>query len=443
MANSNKLPVNLAAENGVLSCALTLPNEVLPVVTRLGLERAHFSGVAQGELYGSILELWAANRTIDQVMLSRLMTGAGDFISALSQTPSTDTPDAAADYAREVIDYALRRKQMLTASRWYKDAGRINQPLPHIIGGVRRALDEIRNAYSRTVGAVVSNPADELVEADGWFVQVGISWFDERLRLVSRRLHALAGDPNSGKSSIAIQSIVFNLSRGVPCAFIIAEDDELDVKLTMLTQKELVDTVFVNRIQFDPTFKTKNNLDKVRALWDEHFKDAPLRIVKVSNGPDEVLEVVNSLPCPHYVVVDHAFAVISQAEKVLDKEHMSFLRFFSNLLTATKQGNHVTLVLNQYTKAARAQERRDADAQYGGSGVQNIFFTMLHLSKPSGDFTVTPISGIQAIVIECVKSKARLLIDSAGNIINPEDGPGTIRMLLKHRLVKEREILLL
>lgn len=443
MASSKKLPANLAAENGVLSCILVLPNKVMPVVARLGLERAHFSGVVQGELFESILELWQANKTIDQVMLARLMSGAGEFIAELSQAPSSDTPDAAADYAREVIEYALARKSILTARRWANDTYPMNKPLASVIGEVRRVLGEIRNAYSRTVGAVVGNPANELVEADGWFVRVGISWFDERLRLVSRRLHSLAGDPNGGKSSIAIQSIVYNLSQGVPCALVVAEDDVLDVQLTMLAQKELVDTVFINRIQFDPAFKTKSNLDKVRALWDEHFKDAPLRIVKVSNGPDEVLEVVNSLPCPHYVVVDHAFAVIGQAEKVLDKEHMSFLRFFSNLLTATKRGNHVTLVLNQYTKAARAAQNRSADAQYGGSGVQNIFFTMIHLSKPSGDFTVTPVSGEQIIIIECVKSKARLLVDKAGNIINPESGPGTICMLLKHRLVlDERPILL-
>lgn len=432
---SRDLPTNAAAENGALSCALIQPDEVLPVYTRMGLLPDYFTGKDRPAFYKRILELSQAGTVIDLVMLGERW---GELMSDLGGAPSTDTPQAARGYAREVITYALARQHILDSRRSANEAYSMKKPLSQIIGGAHRALDKVRSAYTQTLELVVSNPADELAESNGWSIQIGIPWADERLRLVSRRLHSLAGDPNGGKSSIAIQSIVFNLAQGIACALIVAEDDILDVQLTMLAQTEGVDMVFVNRVQFDPTFKTKSNLGKVRALWDKHFKDAPLRIIKVSSGPEEVIAIVNALPGPHYVVVDHAFAVISQAEKVLDKEHMSFLRFFANLLTATKLGNHITLVLNQYTKAARKAENRGADSQYGGSGVQNIFFLMLHLWKPQGDYTVTQ-SGWQAIMIECVKSKARLLVDALGNSINPESGPGKIFIQLKYRLVKEQE----
>lgn len=438
MVAGRKLPTNVQAENAALSCALVQPDIILPIYTRMGLLPDHFTRNDRPALYRRMVELAQAGTTIDPVTLGKQW---GDLLGELGSTLSTDTSQAARDYAQEVIAYALRRQRILDARQSANEAYN-NKPLPHIIGGAQRALDKVRNAYTRTLELIVSNPADELAESAGWSIQFGVPWLDERLRLVSGRLHFLAGDPNSGKSSLALQSVGFNLSRGIPCAVIVAEDDALDVKLSLLAQTENIDMVFINRVMFDPTFKTQSNIEKVRVLWEQNFSDAPLRIIKVSEGPGEVVSAINALDKPHYVIVDHAFAVISQAEKMLDKEHMSFMRFFADVLTSTKRGNHITLMLNQYTKAARKALNRGPDSQYGGSGVQNIAFLMVHLWCPESDYTTAP-SGWMAVMIECVKSKARLLVHpGSGTIVNPEDGPGTIYMHLAHRLVKERPMLL-
>ena len=431
---ASKLPTNLKAERALLSALLIQPDKKLPLVRQMGLKAEQFSGRAERRLYSGVLALHEAGKTVDVVMLVNEHPELEEFINGLGPVQSTDTDQAIQDYARLVISAHLHCETIVAARDLAQPLYSTSADLVETMSTARARLDQVMTAHRQTLELAVSNPADALGETDGWSVSMGIKWFDDRLRYVSGRLHFLAADPNKGKSSCAIQAVGHNVRQGVPSAIIIAEDSTLDVQLTLLAQVEGIDMVFVNRVQFDPTFKTESNIDVVRKLWDEHYKDAPLRIVKVSQGPDEVVAAIQALPGAHFVVIDHAYAVISQAEKRLDKEHQSFMAFFTKVLTATKKGNHVMLILNQYTKSARTKEDRGPDAQYGGSGILGIGYTIVHMWGSDSEFSKSS-TGVEGISIQCVKAKARLLLDEQGNIVNPEDGVSEIYILNKYRLV--------
>lgn len=434
-----QLPTNLVAENGALSCAMTMPDTILPIYQRLGLTAEQFSGVQQKRLYAAMLALREDGKTIDQVMLSGLLTGMADLNKQLLDSPSQDTPTAAVDYALTVIEAALSR-DVIEASRFAAmPLYGMKKPVVDVARELRDRMDEVLITHGRTTTKPMTNPADDLAEEDGWSVQIGIPWFDERIRLVSGRCHGLAGDPNTGKSLIAYQTVGFNACAGIPTAIFVAEDKELDIKTTLLAQLQgRIDMVFVNRIRYDPSFKTESNLAIVREMWDEHYGNVHFIAASVTGGPEAVLNAIEALPGPHFVVVDHAYAVVGQARKQSDQMYRDYILFYSGLEMVTERCNHITLILNQYKVSERGSKNPDRgeDAQFGGSIVQNILFTMVHMWKPSGEDTETP-SGWQAVYIECVKAKARMVVNEAGEVKDPLDGPGVIRIHLKYRVIGE------
>jgi hypothetical protein len=432
----NNLPTNIEAENGLLACAMVNADATLAICKQLGLTANQISGPAQKKLYKGMLQLSEGGKTVDRVMLNNLATGMGKFMETLLDAPSSYTTEAARDYALVVIEHALAR-DVITAAR--AQATPLYKMKESVVDTARRLRDEMDNvllAHSRTEQQEMENPADALARETGWSVQIGIPWFDERLRLPSGALHGLAADPNMGKSSTSIQSAGYNARAGIPCALFVAEDDVLDVQLTLLSQLEgKVDMVFVNRIRFDPSFKTESNLDVVRQMWDEHYKDTPLVIMAIPDGPDAIVSAIDALQGPHYVIVDHAYAVVGQSTKKIEKDYQEYRSFYTALRSSARRHNHIILVLNQYKVLERGKSNRVLDAQFGGSGVANILHTAVHMWKPEGDFTSSP-SGWQAVTVECVKVKARMVIDeSTGLTKDPMDGEGTIYIQYKHRLV--------
>jgi KaiC/GvpD/RAD55 family RecA-like ATPase len=321
----------------------------------------------------------------------------------------------------EVMKAHLLR-QLYFAGVYLQQSSKSNQSsINTILDETRQKITDIGRRYIRAKQPRIGNPADALSTSKAWALPLtGLSLIDKWVRLTSGELHLIAGDPGSGKTTLAIAIASAVALENVPVLFITAETDPAEIQLSMLTQIGLdgIDVGFVNRVRFDPTFRIERNIAKVRKLWDTHFQNVPLAIVKVSDGPQEVISAVLALATPHLVLVDHAYAVVSQSERTI-KEHREFIMFFAGLLSATQLGNHLTIAFNQYTRAGLSEIVRDANAQYGGSGTRNIASSMLHLRQPRAGDLLTSEKGYKKMLAAWVKVRVMLIEDADGHLIDP------------------------
>lgn len=435
--STRELPRDIAAESGVISCALVNPTRTLPLYASIGLASDHFSSMAHSRFYAEMMSLYRSGKTVDAVMLSKQLEKTDGLYDQVAGVKSSDTPKAGRDYAIRIIQSAIARDSILAAGKCAKAAYRANGNIMNLISDLQATLDGLTATHARTVNPDLVNPADALAAGDEWSVQLGVPWFDERIRFPSGRIHGIAADPSAGKSTVAIQAAVFNLLAGNKVALFLAEDDVLDVQLTMLAQTQKVDMAFVNRIRFEQNFKTEDNLCKVREIWDEHYKDLPLRIFMISAGPQEVLDNVRALDDRYFVIIDHAFAVVGQGDRRIE-DHRAFSTFYNGLNKVSKSGNHVTVVLNQFKLSGRSGDGRGADAQYGGSGIRNYLWTIVHMWIEDEELARDD-DGWIAVSAQCEKAKARLVIDDAGKPVDPMDGPGVVYINPDHRLFATRD----
>lgn len=436
MAN-RELPTNLAAETGVLRCILTNPKS-LPAIAAMGLSHTHFHDMQRHHLFKEVMALYRSGRTVDLITLGKKLDGESRLYKELTDSPSSDTVDAAKDYAKLVIGNAVARDMIIASGKCIQEAHRLGEPIEDTISTLQKTMDEMIATLSRTINPDLENPADTLARGEEWSVRPGVPWFDERIRFASGRVHGVGADPSAGKSMFAIQSARYNLSVGVPVAMFLAEDDVLDVQLTMLAQTGEVDMGFVNRIRFEENFKTENNLSKVRELWDKHYSRIDLRAFTISQGPEEVLDNIRALDGKYYVIIDHAFAVIGQGEKKIE-DHRAFTTFYAGLNRLAKAGNHVVVVLNQFKLSGRDKSltNRPLDSQYGGAGIGAILWTVVHMWIDDDDSD--RMDGWIAVSVQCEKNKAQLVIDDNGKPVNPMDGPGLIYIQPEHRLFASRD----
>jgi len=328
------------------------------------------------------------------------------------------TPEQTVALAQEVIGVYTRRQLWLAGNSLKQRAER--ESASSIINDHRGKLTEIERQYTRAKQPRIGNPADALSTSRAWAIpRTGLGVIDNFVKWTSGELHSIAGDPGSGKTTLLTMIAAAVALENKPVLFVTAETDPTEIQLSMLTQvgREGFDVGFVNRVRFDPTFRIERNIDKVRRMWNETFKDVPITIVKVSGGPQEVVSSVAALATPHLILIDHAYAVVSQSERMI-QEHREFIMFFSALLDATQAGNHLTIVANQYTRAGLSETDRGPNAQYGGSGTRNIMSSMLHLRQPSTELLTTS-TGFKAVKAEWVKVRVLLVEDEHGKLVDP------------------------
>jgi len=437
MAN---MPSNVEAENGVLICALVQPDAVLESMIRLGLTPEKFHGSRQKRMFAEMLRLKREHTTIDGVTLAPVMKSMEDLVTDLDEVHASYSLEAAEDYARLILECSWKRDVITFArNRATPLIGNNGPSAVEMAVALRDEMNSIILEHARSKRRKLDNPADALEREDRWSVRVGIPWFDDRLRLTSGVVHGIGGDSNIGKSLVADQTAGFNARAGVPVAVFKSEDKVLDFQLNLLSQlKEGIDTLFISRIKYDDNFKTEENLRIVRDLWDTHYSKVAIVATSIRQGPQELLAAIEALPEPHYVVIDHAYAIVIQGESKFTQEHRDFSLLYSGLENLADSGNHVILIFNQFKLSERKAtlETRSADAQYGGSVIQNACRTMVHMWKPTGnDVAQCPYSGWYAIRIECLKVKDRLVANEAGIPIDPLDGPGLIYGNVKHRII--------
>lgn len=422
-------------EARLVGLAISEPSYAIPRAKAVGMITEDLQGPENRKIWRVLEEMWENEVSIDPATV-KAKTGLDGYIDDLANLSG---PVDADTYAKIIVDEAITREQLGLAERIRGLVKR--EGTGTVLSELQSEVDRLSGRYARMASPYTNNPADELEGTDGWSTATGLPFLDRLIRLTSGGLHFLAGDPGSGKSTIVTHMLTHNALHGVPSAGILAESEPLDIKLAMLTQTQAVSAHFASRVRFDPVFRTKERIEKVRRLWQDNFSNLPLRIHQVKEGPDSVISLINSITEPSLVCIDHAFAVISQSSIRADgKEHQSFMRFFSAIDRAAKRNNHVVVMVNQYTKAGREGEERGPDAEYGGSGIQNIATSMIHLMQPQAEISTAV--GYRKMKFTIPKCRAMLVADQYGNPIDPvqrtSDIPGRFYLNVKYRIAEDK-----
>jgi hypothetical protein len=212
----------------------------------------------------------------------------------------------------------------------------------------------------------------------------------------------------------------------------------LDVTLSLLLQTREIDGVFCTNMRYNQAYRTERNLQLVEDLWEQHYGGLPLRIYVSDQGVDEVVSLVSSQTTPSLILIDHAYAIVGQSAKGTGlKEHQQYINLFSRVRAAIKRRNHVGIMFNQFKLSGRADSHRGPDAQYGGSGVQNIMATMLHIWPEDSEEAVTS-NGFRLINSLCVKIRAMILADENGFPIDPRGQEDRFWLENRYRKIVDR-----
>jgi len=434
---------NLYAEDTFLGLCIVDPKTAVREGLNRGLLVDDFGWDSSRVLWSTIRDIWEKTGGVDgQLLLSTLRQegnldkiGGPSKIDQLCQAV-VGIPIKPALYIEMIIDGGLRRAADAVANILKQElaSGEDGQAS---VGVAMSHIEKVLARYGKMRNPPASNPADELEGSEAWSTATGLGWWDSLIRLTSGWLHFLGGDPGSGKTSLMIHVAAYNARHGIPVHIISAETDALEIQLSMLTLTKEVPARFVDDIRYNVASRTPENIQKIRELWDTHYGDLPIHISKVDSGADEVIGLIASLTEKTLVLVDHAFAIVAQTEMSAGmKEHQQFLQFFARLLSAVYRGNHICVVANQYTKEGRKETRRGPDAQYGGSGVQNVASSMTHLRNPGSEYA-NP-SGYKAVNAEVVKVRNRLVVDQDGNLVDPLGKDVTFYIDTRYRLVVDK-----
>jgi hypothetical protein len=420
-------------EARLVGLAITEPEYAIPRARAVGLVWSDFLGKAHRELWEGLVEMWDIGMGIDPATVKARLH-KDTYVDQLAEVTGTIDADS---YARIIVERAIKRGQLALVNRIQSLTK--DHDTREVLAEAQSELDRLSARYARMVNPIAVNPADELATSRAWSTTTGLLFLDRLVRLTSGSIHFLAGDPGSGKSTLVSHMLAHNAKRGVNSVGILAESSPLDIKMAMLTQTQHITARFASLVRYNPNFRTRDNIQTVRELWDDHYTDLPLSIYRVNEGPDAVVSLVSSITVPSLICIDHAYAVVSQGRVRADgKEHQTFMRLFAAVETAAKRNNHVIVMANQYTKAGRSEETRGPDAQYGGSGVQNIASTMIHLYQPMAEIDTAV--GYRKMRFTIPKCRALLVVDENNRDVDPvqvtREYPGMFWLNTRYRLAQ-------
>lgn len=397
----------------LIGLAISEPEHTVPIALSTGLDAGDFPPGNDSVIWSELMGMWKEGAAIDDVVLKARLPQLSSYVDAIKDVSGEIDVET---YARVIIGESLKRR-----------VAAVSKTLPVVAreGGITDGLawmqeesDAMAAKWARANSPTIQNPADALSLGKGWATASGLLFLDRLIRFTSGGIHFLAGDPGSGKTSMIVHMLSHNARHGVNSVGVLAESSQLEVSLAMLTQAKAITAGYANQIRYNPGFRTAAKIQEIRELWDTHFGDLPLQVHSVSAGPSEVNTIINSITKPSFICIDHAVAVVAQAEVSKDvREYQTFNAFFSNVKKAAERNDHIILMANQYTKAGRQGEERDADAEFGGSGVRNIAESMVHLMEPKANIETA--SGFRQMQLTVPKCRAMLVSDQYGHPVDP------------------------
>lgn len=395
-----------------------------------------------GDLVEAVRDIRRSGEEIDRITLPILVKkrsletfgkhGGEEMYASIVEAATFD-PENAVTYAREIKELAVRRGLVQYAKKMAVPATQ-GVGLAEIMAG-KTAMDAgLSAALSQLNGGTPINPGTRLERIEGGFsIRTGIESLDSLLRMTSGGLHSIGGDPSSGKTTLGAQITIECLKDGYPVHVMLVEDTALEFQLNMLSMVGAIDAYQANMLLVSDEYRTPEVIRKVTEAWEEHFGEASLFIHIVHGGPENVSQILEGISSS-VIVVDHIFAIVSQRvdSKFQTKDHQTAYRLLSDLQHHAQRTNSCTIAFNQYTRSARQDKKRGGESHYGGTGTLAIAKTMINMRTAEG------VRNDQYLVVyfEVIKVKKRIVVDGAGNTINPVGREGMFYIMFSHRSIK-------
>ncbi len=278
----------------------------------------------------------------------------------------------------------------------------------------------------------MEDPAEILRRMRSWSCRTGIAPYDKLFRVPSGGLSTIVGNPNSGKTTMALQIALTNAKESVPVHLFLAESEMIEAQLTFLSQTKAIKASFANRLRYDQYARTPENLQVIHEAWEKELKGLPIYVYSVQGSTlDEVIARAEPIQ-DSVIILDHIYAFVWQGDSQA-QAYANFARGFAGTRRIATQGNNVVIVFNQYTKGEQTQKDawRNAEAGFGGAAQLNMSALKLNLRMDKAISTPGRV-GVRTIV---VKSKVNLVVDETGNPVNPNWQETLHYIDLRHRLI--------
>lgn len=386
--------------------------------------------------YEAILALHADGNAADAYTLcakieqSGVMKNAVPFITEITRS-DVNTQNSRL-YAMEVRRAYARREAMSVASELGKVGSTLSGEFD--ISALARRLEQIEQLYQGNVFRQLQNPVEYLRDTDMWSIRTGIEGFDKILRFHSKELIIGGGDPNVGKSTIGnIIAAHAALVEKRPVYYVMVENDPHELALALITMTRKMTSAQVGQMLGNPSRRTPDRIAEVDAIWKEAYEGVPIYTYVLRGGPDELQQILRTIPRGSVVIIDHIYAIVAQADKAGNHraDYQDHTRVATMLDVFARGNNCVVLAWTQFTKAGRqGGEERDPDAFFGGAGIRNIAkVTFVVAAEPYHN----PAFSMANVTFH--KCKIRSVVDDEGKVIDPAGRSVSLTIDLAYRTI--------
>ena len=359
------LPQSPDAERGVLSSLLLAPREVGGMCAEKQIKREHFFIPAHAEIYGTLLELWDANKPIDFITLTQVLRdrslldqcGGAAFVTELF----TFLPTAAnAAYYIEILQEKYTLREIIKVCTEYAARGYDEQDdVPNLLNDVEAKVFEIaqdrfkdRAANMKQMVLAAVDAIEKLYDRRGSITGLPTGFVD--LDKMTDGLHGsemivIAARPGMGKTALAMNMVEhIAVEHKLPVAVF-----SLEMSSQQLVQRLLCSRARVNLARVRDGFLSERDFP---ALQTAASKLAETRIFIDDTSSLSILELrakARRLKSQHdiqVVFIDYLQLIRSTSKRAQENRQIEIAEISSGLKALAKELNIPIVVLAQLNR---------------------------------------------------------------------------------------------
>jgi len=409
------------------------------------LKEADFGKVEHRLIFGAICKAMAQYNTLDIGTVAMVLeqdqtlstVGGHEYLASLMACVPSGFQ--VLPHAKRVFDLSMRRGLGRASDSFANMLAEEGKEVPNALNEYNMVLSRASARLAEIeVRQNISNPADALANSTMWNVGIGLPGLSRYLRLISQKSHYIVGNPGVGKTTLGVTMALSAALQNIPSYVFLAETDVLDASGIVLGAYGKLEAWFLNALQYDPSFRTESNIQKLRAIWDECVpQDLPLYLQDFrGRRTDDVLAIVAGIH-NSVVVIDHAYAFVFQSESKAEYQPwIYFTAFFKSIERLAARNGNVIVVLNQYTQDGMKEWKR-LHVQSGGAGGSNIACTQINIMADD-ELNSGPYKGVRFFIAKAKASLVREQLPS-GEIVSvqAENAEGVLYINRAYRSVAE------
>lgn len=349
-------------ENTLIGDVIDSPS-VLLNVRRIVPAGSMFADERAGKIYDLILAVYDERGAFDLAVVSDRGARAGVPASELLEYASVAQPSMAEIHARIVAENYMKRTAVASVAECVRDlnaGGDVSEAIDTAVGilaNLKRGFEQEKTVH---IGHVVQEAVDELDDILSGKKSMGVPFGFEDLDSVTGGMEAgdlvvMAAPEKSGKSTLMIQVVFYNASRGVPCLIFSSEM----MRKQILYRKALIDT----KIRWIDLKRNRISEDERLALYRRLHELAALPIY-IRHGVISILDIVSDVEryrrerSVALVAVDYIQRIVPVSKKANENREREVAAISSGLKNIAIDNGIPVIALSQVNEEGRARESR-------------------------------------------------------------------------------------